>query len=58
MTRPIFGSVKYAELEKQRKYLKKAKTEIDRKRIENQINFLEYQIKKEEEAVEEYFERQ
>lgn len=49
---PIFGSLKYKELARLIKLLKKAKTTDDKKMYQRQINFLRMAIFKEERAAE------
>lgn len=52
---PIFGSLKYKELARLNKLLKKAKTTDDKKMYQKQIDFLQAEIKKEEKEAEDYF---
>jgi hypothetical protein len=54
---PIFGSTKYRELAHLTKHLKKAKASDDKKKLQRQIDYLQGEIKKEERAAEEYFEK-
>lgn len=54
MSVPIFGSMKYKELVKIKKYLEKAKTTNDKKRLQRQIDFLQEEIKREEIDIDDY----
>jgi hypothetical protein len=54
---PIFGSLKYKQLAILHKKLLKAKTASDILLFQKQIDFLREEIKKEENNIEDFFER-
>jgi hypothetical protein len=53
----IFGSLKYQEVARLSRRLKKAKTKEDRTRLYAAIEFLKAEIRKEEATAAEYFEK-
>jgi hypothetical protein len=57
MSAPIFGSLKYMEVARLTKRLKKSKTADDIKMLQRQIDFLQMEIKKEENEGEVFFEK-